>query len=404
MLLLTMFLAATAFAQDPPYRYSPGGPDMPALVLIPNSPESVDAEFKSWSAIAATRKWHLLMTTIPIPGDSGLKTLGELLADARLKLKLEKSPFYMVGSGSSAPLVFYAASRVPHLFSAALAISGSPKPAVDTDRIFGANTSHTAVAWAATPEERNATAAVRARMISAGYNLTLLDPPTTAAALDFLGKHPYEPWPSKIDCETGNPMMARCYWITATGFDPNLRNDAIRSTRVAPDSMGASLDFGAFAYKPDAPGPGIVVEDLPPKYTGPLLVGDRIVALSGKEIYDAKHYAELMSQITEEKPVSVTIERKSGKEKERIRLTTYYKLKKREEVVTARLQASYSPDSKEVTIISRTVAELQINIPEQWVPATINWNGNPMASPQTTGCFVISLKLPGSARPCPNSK
>jgi hypothetical protein len=111
-----------------------------------------------------------------------------------------------------------------------------------------------------------------------------------------------------------------------------------------------------------------------------------------------------MSQVTEERPVSVTIERMEKKEKERIRLTTYYKLRKREEVITARIQASYSPDAKEIILISRAVAEVQIRVPEQWVPSTITWNGNQMAAPVTAGCLVLSLKQPGAARPCPQQQ
>src|ERR1700752_2035298 len=113
--------------------------------------------------------------------------------------------------------------------------------------------------------------------------------------------------------------MSRCYWITPTQFDPSLRNDALPSTKIAPDAE-ASLEFGAFGFQVSKPGPGVVVEWLPPDYKGPLLLNDRITAFSGKAIADPKHYAELMSQITEEKPVAVTIERGTGKAKERIRL------------------------------------------------------------------------------------
>lgn len=402
LLWILSFVAVTgAGAQERPYRHSPGAPDAPLMVLLPNTLETVDTEFKTWSQIAASRKWHLVVPAFALPGDVGLKQLETWVPEVRAALKLEKSPCYLVGAGQAAALVFYAAARVPHLWTAAVAVSGSPKPAIDSDRIFGANTRNLPVAWAVTPEERAGSDALRGKMVAAGYNLTLLESATIEQLLDFLSKHQFVAYPPNIDCETGNPQLARCYWITVTAFDPALRNDAIRSTRVAPDNLGASLDFGGFGFKTNAPGPGLVVEYLPENYSGPLKLNDRIVALSGKQIIDAKHYMELMSQVTEERPVSVTIERVEKKEKDRIRLTTYYKLRKREEVITARLQASYSPEAKEITIISRAVAELQIRVPEQWVPAAITWNGNQMAAPVSPGCLVLSLKQPGAARPCP---
>jgi hypothetical protein len=405
LLWIFSFLAfGIAGAQERPYRHSPGASGAPMIVLLPNAPETVDTEFQTWSQIAASRKWHLLAPAFPLPGDAGLKQLETWLPEVRAALKLEKSPCYLAGAGNAAALVFYAAARVPHLWTAAVAVSGSPKPAIDSDRIFAANTLNVPVAWAVTPEERAGSDALRGKMLAAGYNLTLLESATIEQLLDFLARHRFNDYPATIDCETGNPQLARCYWISVTAFDPALRNDAIRSTRIAPDNLGASLDLGGFGFKTTAPGPGVVVEFLPDKYSGPLKLNDRIVALSGKQIIDAKHYVELMSQVTEERPVSVTIERMEKKEKERIRLTTYYKLRKREEVITARIQASYSPDAKEIILISRAVAEVQIRVPEQWVPSTITWNGNQMAAPVTAGCLVLSLKQPGAARPCPQQQ
>ncbi|MBL8232495.1 MAG: hypothetical protein JNL98_28615 [Bryobacterales bacterium] len=399
--ILTIMSSLSAGAQERPYRHAPGAPDAPMLVLLPNGPETVDAEFKTWAQIAASRKWTLVVPAFPLPGDAGLKQLETWIPEVRATLKLEKSPCYLVGTGNAAALVFYAAARVPHLWTAAVAVSGSPKPAVDSDRIFGANTMNVPVGWAVNAEERGASDALRGKMIAGGYNLTVLESATVEQLLDFFAKHRFDAYPASIDCETGNPQLARCYWVTVTAFDPALRNDAIRSTRIAPDNLGASLDFGGFGFKTTTAGPGVLVEFLPDNYNGPLKLNDRIVALSGKQIIDAKHYIELMSQVTEERPVSVTIDRIEKKEKDRIRLTTYYKLRKREEVITARLQASYSVDAKEITIISRAVAELQIRVPGQWVPATITWNGNQMAAPQQAGCLVLSLKTPGAARPCP---
>jgi len=223
----------------------------------------------------------------------------------------------------------------------------------------------------------------------------VLESANTAQAVNWLARHKYTPWPLKIDCESGNPTLTRCYWLTPTEFDPRLRNYALRSTRIAPDSS-ASLDFGGFGYRGDAPGPGVLVEWLPENYSGPLRLKDRIVALSGSPIADPRHYVEKMSQVTEEKPVAVTIER----DKERIRLVTRYLLRQRAEVVTARVQAEYLPEAKEITIVSRTVATARVQVPPQWAPVSINWNGTTVAQPNEAGCWIVSIKNPGEARPC----
>ena len=93
----------------------------------------------------------------------------------------------------------------------------------------------------------------------------------------------------------------------------------------------------------------------------------------------------------------ITIER----DKEKIRLVTRYTLKKREEVITARIQGELAKDAKDIVIVSRTVASLQLTIPPEWAPATVNWNGNMVSTPQNAGCYILSLKQPGAIRPCP---
>jgi hypothetical protein len=410
--MLLWVLSATLFAQAPaPVTFKAGTQDLsylqsgdqdvPAvLFVLPAQPDKPQTEWERWNQVAATKKWGLVMPLSTAPGDAGLRLLGQIVTEARKRHSWSKPAMYLVGSGPLSPTVFYIASRAPHLFSAAVAIGGSPKPAMDTDRLFAGNTELVPVAWAVTPEEKAAESAAYQRLITSRYNLKVLESPTIQQTIDFLAGHPYQPYPPKIDCETGNPVMSRCYWITPTQFDPSLRNDALPSTKIAPDSS-ASLDFGGFGFQPNNPGPGVLVEWLPPDYKGPLQLKDRITHLSGKAVADPKHYAELMSQVTEEKPVAVTIERGTGKAKERIRLVTRYQLRKREEVITARVQAFYNASAKEVAIASRTVAELRLTVPPQWVPVTVNWNGVPVATVENPGCYLLSLKEPGSSRSCP---
>ena len=72
-----------------------------------------------------------------------------------------------------------------------------------------------------------------------------------------------------------------------TKFDASERNDVLASTRIA-GGAGAALDLGGFGFKTDEPGPGVLVTSLPEKYTGPLKMGDRLVALDGKPIENAR--------------------------------------------------------------------------------------------------------------------
>lgn len=382
----------------PPYQFAAGEAKAPLLVVLP----SADAakEFAAWKEAGASRKWNVLMPQLSSYFDPGIQALEKILTQVKQEKGLEGVPVYVVGG----PAVFYVASRAPYLWSAALALGGSPKPAIDTDRVYAGNTALVPVGWALSSEERPAVEKQRQKLITSGYNVTVLETPTFGKALEFLARHTYVPNPPKIDCETGSPAFARCYWITMTQFDPSVRNDALGTTRILGEQQ-ASLDFGGFGYKVDAPGPGVLVEFLPENYSGPLKLGDRIVALSGAPIADAKHYVELMAQVTEEKPVSVTVEReetnkKGKKEKERMRLLTRYQLKKREEVITARLQAQYDPQAKEIVIVSRSVTGLELRVPEGWAPVAVSWNGNPMGGVQQAGCVALSLKEPGAQRTC----
>lgn len=401
----TLLLAQTpetikfsAGQQELEYLHQPGTDAV--MVVLGAQPEAAAEEAKNWIPIAASRKWRLVMAKFPMAGDAGVKNLDAMVADVRKRFAADKAAVYLVGGGPASAAVFFAAARAPHLWTAALAIGGDPRPAIDTDRLFAANTLNTPFAWALSADEKTVTAALRLKLTGAGFNLTVLEAPTVGQALEFLAQQPYTAHPRKIDCETGNPALARCYWIRMTAFDPSLSNDAIRSSRVNPEST-ASLDFGGFGYTPTKPGPGIVVEWLPPYYKGPLKLNDRLTQLSGRPIADGRHYQEMLAEVKEERPVSVTIERKEGKELDRIRLTTRYRLKAREEVVTARVQAEYVQEAKEIVIVSRAVAALELTVPEGWAPAAVNWNGNQAANPQSAGCFVLSLKEPGAARPCP---
>jgi hypothetical protein len=156
--------------------------------------------------------------------------------------------------------------------------------------------------------------------------------------------------------------------------------------------------LGGFGFKKDEPGPGVRIGYLPEKYSGPLKMGDRIVALDGREIPDARSYIELMTQITEERPAVATVQRG----KERMRIETRIILPKRAPGVTARVQGKYLAEEKEIQVISRTVTEMRVEIPAQWVPAVLNWNGVPLERVNAAGCRLLRVeKAIQQAEACP---
>jgi hypothetical protein len=293
-------------------------------------------------------------------------------------------------------MVFYAISRVPDLWAAGIALGGSPKPAADTNRLFAANFTNAPVLWIGESGDQ----ALAEKLKSAGLNLELrlANGITDSDVFQWLAGQKRDEFPAAIDCETNSPTFARCYWIRMTKFDSSERNDVLPSTRVAGGS-GAMLDLGAGGYNPGDPGPGVLVSHLPEKYSGPLKMGDRIVALDGKPIQDARQFAETMEKMVEEKAVVAMVERG----KDRIRVETRVVIPQRDSAVTARVQAQYSPADREIQIISRTVTEMRVTVPPAWTPARLYWNGLSLENLKTPGCYALKVeKELLHASPCEN--
>lgn len=299
---------------------------------------------------------------------------------------------YLAGRGEAAAAVFYAISRVPDLWAAGAALGGSPKGAIDTNRLYTANFTNVPVIWIAGEEGEP----LAGKLKSAGLNMewhsanewrTANGANDASALMQWLGQHQRDAFPVSIDCETNSPTFARCYWIHMTKFSPNERNDVLPSTRVT-GASGAALDLGGFGFKADTPGPGVLVSYLPEKYSGPLKMGDRIVAMDGREISDARQYAESMEKVKEEKSAVVIVQRG----KDRIRMETRVTLPRREPGISARVEAQYLPADKEVQIISRTVTEMRVTVAPEWVPATLSWNGLPLENLKEAGCYVLTVQ------------
>jgi len=372
--LLIVLLCAVAAAQPPQKA--------PAVALL----DAADApEWRKW---AGELGWQVV--TWPAPADSTIdvRVLNlESAVEAAIKSgSVDPARVYLAGRGEAAAGVWYAISRFPDPWAAGAAVGGSPKAAIDTGRIFAANFANVPVLWVSdSPGE-----ALAQKLKAAGLNLEWRPAATGGAAsaiFQWLGQHKREEFPLSIDCETNSPTFARCYWIQMTKFDPAERNDVLPSTRIA-GGNGAALDLGGFSFRLDEPGPGVLVSSLPPKYSGQLKVGDRIVALDGREIATARQYQDLMEKATEEKLAVATVQRG----KERIRIETRIVIPRRDPPVSARVQAQYLPDSREVQVVSRTVTEMRVTVAPGWAPAQLLWNGLTLENLKEPGCWVLTMQ------------
>jgi hypothetical protein len=173
-----------------------------------------------------------------------------------------------------------------------------------------------------------------------------------------------------------------------TQFDAAERNDILPSTRLRGDQL-PSLDLGGFGYKVDEPGPGVLVSFLPEKYSGPLKMGDRIVALDGRPIDNPQTYLELMAKYTEPRAAVATVLRG----KDRVRVETFVVMPKHDTSVTARVQAQYLAAEREVQIVSRTVNEMKVTVPPHWAEdSRLFWNGLALEKIESAGCFVLTVE------------
>jgi hypothetical protein len=378
-------LTITAFA-----CLAPGAAGQQTAARTPAFALLDPADAAQWQTWAKDSGWLVIAPAPGLPADATIDTRAQALAaavqDAVRNSGVDAARVYLAGRGSASAAVFYAASRLPDVWAAAFALGGSPQPAIDTGRLFTANFTNTPVLWAGAGAEDQALAE---KLKAAGLNLEWRSTSglTIASVIQWLAGHEREEFPPAIDCETNSVAFARCYWTQMTKFDPAERNDVLPTTLVRPGS-GAALDLGGFGYQAGDPGPGVLVSSLPPKYDGPLKVGDRILELDGKTIENARQYDQTMRDATEEKAAAILVER--GKERKRIE--TRIVLPARPPFVTARLQAKYVPEENEIRIVTRTVTQLRVTIPPHWVPATLYWNGLPLEEIKTPGCLALTME------------
>jgi len=346
-------------------------PVRPAAAQAPKSGLLVllGGDAKIWQATCQERGWQFLEPQ----GDSGGKTgdqrimaLAAEVEEAEKRLSVDANRVYVAAQGASVSTLFYVAARMPDLWAAAVAAGGSPRAAIDSNRLFAANTTNLPVLWLFSNKDEEP---LGKKLQSAGFNLEWRE---LAAAkpteiFDWLAAHQRDPFPTTADCETGSPLFTHCYWVEVTKFDPAESNDVLDSTRVQPLGSGAVLGIGPFGYNPGEPGPGVLVASLPEKYTGPLKVNDSIVEMGGKELKDGAEFAQILYRTFDEKPVVVLVRRG----KEHLRLETKIVAGPRAEPVTARVRGQYLPELKEVEVVSRSITQMKLTLPEPWLQAKI---------------------------------
>ena len=354
----------------------------PAIALID------PADAAQWQSLVQGVGWRVITSSSTAAAiDQRVQALAAAVEDAIQNSGVDRARVYLAGRGEAAAAVFYTISRVPDLWAAGVAIGGSPQAAIDTDRIFTANFTNVPVLWVSAGKNDEALAG---KLKSAALNVEWRSAPTVTngSIVEWMARHRRDEFPAEIDCETNSPAFARCYWIQMTGFDASERNDVLDSTRIRAGS-GAALDLGGFGWKADDPGPGLLVSFLPEKYSGPLKMGDRVVAIDGRPIENPRQYFETMSKIVEEKPVVVMVERG----KDRMRLETRIVLPRRESAVTARVKAQHLGEDKEIQIISRTIKEMRVTIPPDWAAdSRLFWNGLPLDKIESPGCLVLTVE------------
>jgi dienelactone hydrolase len=370
----------------------PAPPGKPAIALI----DSSDAA--PWQTWAGEAGWQVIAPAAAANGniDARVQALETAVAEAVQRGGIDANRIYLAGRGEAAAAVFYTIARVPDLWAAGVALGGSPKPAIDSDRFYAANFSHVPVLWIS-GNAADQTLAQRLQAAEITLEWRNVDRVPMASVFEWLAAHSRPEPPETIDCETSSPNFAHCYWIQMTKFNAAERNDVLPSTHLEP-AIVAALDLGGFGFKIDAPGPGVLVATLPDKYHGPLKLGDRLVELNGREIADARQYVAIMAQIKEDSPAAVMVQRG----KDRIRIETSIVLPKRSGSVTARVQAKYDGAGHEIQILSRAVSEMRVTIPPQWRAPTLNWNGVPLEKAGRPGCLLLSItKELEDAAPCP---
>ena len=161
--IISLLARGAAAAQATPAK-------SPALVLVDGADA---AQWRTWTKDLG---WQVIAPAGPggRPAananiDLRVQALASAVEAAIRNAGVDPGRVYLAGRGSAAAVVFYAISRVPDLWAAGIALGGSPKPAVDTNRLFAANFTNAPVLWIGESGDQ----ALAEKLKSAGINLEL---------------------------------------------------------------------------------------------------------------------------------------------------------------------------------------------------------------------------------------
>ncbi|HEX3746382.1 MAG TPA: hypothetical protein VHW09_20735 [Bryobacteraceae bacterium] len=367
-----------AWAQAPPAASKPA----PAIALV----DAADAP--QWQKLVESAGWQ----TVSVPTDPAanidqrVQALALKVAEGVKAGTVDGDRVYIAGRGDAVPLVFYGISRMPDRWTAGVALGGSPKGAINTNRIFTANFTDTPVLWAS---NGTGDADFAKRLKLDGLNIEWRDSHSlnNEAVLAWMNAQVRAAHPTTVDCETNSPTFASCFWVQPTKFDPAERNDVLPMTLI-PGDAGTALDLGGFSYRADDPGPGVNVVFLPEKYNGPLKVGDVMEALDGKPIENARQLMQILDKADATRDAVVMVKRG----KDRVRIETRILVPRRDPVVTARVKAEFLPEYHQIVLISRAITEMNITIPPEWIPGDLLWNGLTLENMKAAGCYALKLE------------
>ena len=149
-----------AAARPPPRR----PPKSPLLVLL-------GGDSKVWQAACPERGWQFLEPHTDSAGksaDQRIKALAVEVEEAEKRLPVDPDRVYLAAQGGPVAKLFYMAARMPDLWAAAVAAGGSPRAAIDSNRIFAANTANLPVLWLFADKEEQP---LGKKLQSAGFNL-----------------------------------------------------------------------------------------------------------------------------------------------------------------------------------------------------------------------------------------
>src|SRR5437867_4399618 len=126
--VLVCVVSSVLAGQSPPAAKAP-------LLVVPNG------DAGPWQAIARDLGWQLFTPSVAnIAGDKGLQDFENATRAAIARPQVDDTRVYLLGNAADTPAIFYIVSRWPEPWAAAVALGGTPRPAIDSNRLFGINT------------------------------------------------------------------------------------------------------------------------------------------------------------------------------------------------------------------------------------------------------------------------